>query len=622
MADRASDIRAALLVAGAVTLLRVLFLVLASDYQLVEDEAHYWLWSKYLDWSYYSKGPGVAWVIALSTRVFGDAEWAIRLPTALLSGVGLVFVALLARDVAREALGEPRQGVVSTPARVALCAVCATVLAPALQVVSVVMTIDGPYVACWAAAAWCGWRCLAARGHDQARRRGGGPAWLGLGLAIAAGFVFKYTMLLLVPGLLAYWWWQRRDGRERDEPVRGASGEGWWMVGGLAIAAAGLAPVLIWNAQHDWPTVKHLLGHLGVAGGDVPMHVVAGAAPADEWSPWWSLELIGQQLGMIGPMLVLGAIAAWGVLRSREGEGRRRRAAEVYLVLCAAPVLAFYLLVSLKTEPEGNWPMAAYVTLLPLAAWRAADELARLSAARRTGGERKPRAGLWTRRLWRAGVWYGVVAALLVHFAGDVAAGVNALNKMEAFASAFARVMGREPRPIVLGRLYGAREMARDVDQRLRTLEGLTNRGAGSVWVIAQHYGRASQLTYYLFRDQQHTPRSSGAGRAGFELWKVHSAMEQTGGRRSQFDLWPDRSLANPSLLGGDALILSNNRPETLAVWQAAFERVEAIAGGVGVKNAQLAGEHKADRFAYIGYRYRGMPRRVHVDKPTGGDAP
>src|SRR5262245_31657226 len=31
--------------------------------ELAPDEAHYWDWSRHLDWSYYSKGPLVAWLI-------------------------------------------------------------------------------------------------------------------------------------------------------------------------------------------------------------------------------------------------------------------------------------------------------------------------------------------------------------------------------------------------------------------------------------------------------------------------------------------------------------------------------------------------------------------------------
>ena len=68
---------------GLVTLLRSAYLVWFCPYTLVEDEAHYWEWSRRLDLSYYSKGPGIAWTIAASVRTFGDVEWAVRLPAAL-----------------------------------------------------------------------------------------------------------------------------------------------------------------------------------------------------------------------------------------------------------------------------------------------------------------------------------------------------------------------------------------------------------------------------------------------------------------------------------------------------------------------------------------------------------
>ena len=62
--------------------LRAVYLRWLCPYDLVEDEAHYWLWSRFLDWSYYSKGPGVAWVIWLATRILG-AVMALRLRDAL-----------------------------------------------------------------------------------------------------------------------------------------------------------------------------------------------------------------------------------------------------------------------------------------------------------------------------------------------------------------------------------------------------------------------------------------------------------------------------------------------------------------------------------------------------------
>ena len=51
--------------------LRVAYLTADCPLDLAPDEAHYWDWSRHLDWSYYSKGPGIAWLIRLSCELFG-----------------------------------------------------------------------------------------------------------------------------------------------------------------------------------------------------------------------------------------------------------------------------------------------------------------------------------------------------------------------------------------------------------------------------------------------------------------------------------------------------------------------------------------------------------------------
>ncbi|MFY7894973.1 MAG: hypothetical protein ACOVP8_01975, partial [Phycisphaerales bacterium] len=82
--DRRATFRDALLpacaFAGVIALLRLVYLAFFCPYTLIEDEAQYWVWSQMLDWSYYTKGPGVAWTIGLATSVLGDAEWVVRLP--------------------------------------------------------------------------------------------------------------------------------------------------------------------------------------------------------------------------------------------------------------------------------------------------------------------------------------------------------------------------------------------------------------------------------------------------------------------------------------------------------------------------------------------------------------
>ena len=56
-----------------------LWFVASGQLDLVQDEAQYWDWSRRLQWSYYSKGPLIAWVIAFWTHLFGDTELGVRM---------------------------------------------------------------------------------------------------------------------------------------------------------------------------------------------------------------------------------------------------------------------------------------------------------------------------------------------------------------------------------------------------------------------------------------------------------------------------------------------------------------------------------------------------------------
>ena len=78
----------AALILGVLTL-RLVYLAWFCPYDPVEDEAHYWEWSRRLGLSYYSKGPGIAWAIAAGTAIFGDNPLGIRAPAALAHAIGM-----------------------------------------------------------------------------------------------------------------------------------------------------------------------------------------------------------------------------------------------------------------------------------------------------------------------------------------------------------------------------------------------------------------------------------------------------------------------------------------------------------------------------------------------------
>src|SRR5829696_8336631 len=92
---------AALLILGWVAL-NLVYLGWFCPLDLSPDEAHYWHWSRHLDWSYYSKGPLVAWLIRGSCELFGTSAFAVRLPAVLTSAALLAGVFVLARDALRD----------------------------------------------------------------------------------------------------------------------------------------------------------------------------------------------------------------------------------------------------------------------------------------------------------------------------------------------------------------------------------------------------------------------------------------------------------------------------------------------------------------------------------------
>ena len=182
------------LIVIGVTLVRLFYAGVLNPVELVKDEAHYWEWSRHLAGSYYTKGPGVAWLIAGSVHVFGVSEWGVRLPAMLLSALTALAIAKLTSDVSH---GDQRAG---------FFAGVAFLLVPAYQVTGMLMTIDGPYMFCWVMVVWIMF-------HALAKHKSGNWSWqyLWVGFFLGLGFLFKYTTLLLLPGLVVYFWLLRRS---------------------------------------------------------------------------------------------------------------------------------------------------------------------------------------------------------------------------------------------------------------------------------------------------------------------------------------------------------------------------------------------------------------------------
>ncbi|CAF0703771.1 ArnT family glycosyltransferase [Candidatus Methylacidithermus pantelleriae] len=283
---------------------------MASRLELVPDEAYYWLWSHRLDWSYYSKGPGVAWTIFLGRLLGGDTELGIRWPAVLLSlGTGWQLYRM-----AQELLGQSE----------ALWSLTLAAGIPLFAVGSVLMTIDPLSVFFWAWGARSFWKAI----HGP-----GWGFWLASGLAVGLGFLAKYVNLLE----LLCWVFYLVITPSKRSLLR----DGRWIWIGLPVILA-LAPVCYWNGTHQWAGIGHLLSRGSL---DRPW----------QWSGKEWMSFLMEQALALSPVVWLGMLCA-------VADGLRKLPVcpkTSYLVWLFLPVFLFYAFLSFNQAAKGNWTATA-----------------------------------------------------------------------------------------------------------------------------------------------------------------------------------------------------------------------------------------------------------------------
>ena len=308
---------AAWMLAGvaAITVLRLVWLALQPA-DLFPDEAQYWVWSQQLALGYFSKPPLVAWLIAVTTRLFGDSEFAVRLSAPILHAGAAVFVYGI--------------GTRLYDARVGLWSALTYASLPGVSVSAFVISTDAPLLLFWAAALYA-----FVRGRD-----GGGWAWwLGVGLAAALGLLAKYAMaywLLSALGFVLFFPAERRHLR----PLLGATG----------ISLLLYSPNFWWNWSNGFVSYLHTRDNAALSG--------------QLFHPGAFLEFLGAQFGVFGPLLFAGLILLTATWRGL-AEPRAR------LLACfALPTLAMMIVVSLLSRAHANWAAPTYVSATVLVvAW-------------------------------------------------------------------------------------------------------------------------------------------------------------------------------------------------------------------------------------------------------------
>ena len=312
----------AVLLCGGLSVLSVfrIFYILNGYLDLGPDEAHYWEWSRHLDLSYYSKGPMIAYLIAVGTSIFGDTVFGVRFLAVVLSALSSLILYRLVYEMYNDEAA-------------ALGAALIFQILPLFAAFGVIFSIDSPFLFFWILSLY-----LFSRAVDS---EAGIGTWVLLGIAIGLGLLTKYTMAFFHAGIFLFL--IMSDRRYLLKTVRPYAA--------VIISLIVFSPVITWIFQHDWVTVRHTAGQAHVAEG---LTLSIGSFG----------EFVGSQIGVVTPVIfVLIFYALYKLFHDEKGYR------SVFLFAFSVPIIAFFVLKSIQGKVQTNWAMTGYITGIIAVAW-------------------------------------------------------------------------------------------------------------------------------------------------------------------------------------------------------------------------------------------------------------
>ncbi len=294
-------------------------LLVAATMVLVPEEAYYWMYSRYPAWGYLDHPPMVAWLISLGTSVFGQTELGVRIGTWAV-GVASTWLCFV---LASEWYGR----------RAGLSAAVLFLITPMFFCTGFLAMPDAPLIFFW---------LVTLVAVTKAYRKDAPLWWIVAGGAVGLGFISKYPAVFL---FLSTFLFLLSDNRGRRMLCRPAP----WV--GLLVGAVFASPVIFWNATNDWASFQFQFARrLGHEAGFVPLH-----------TPKW----VGAQFALLSPLVfMLLAVTLWAAIR----RFRKDTAGSYRFAVCfAVPWLFMCAWHGLSTSVKVNWPLPAYLSLIPTA---------------------------------------------------------------------------------------------------------------------------------------------------------------------------------------------------------------------------------------------------------------
>jgi membrane-associated phospholipid phosphatase len=437
----------AVLLCGGLLVLSVfrIFYILNGYLDLGPDEAHYWEWSRHLDLSYYSKGPMIAYLVAFGTSIFGDTVFGVRFLAVVLSAISSLLLFRLVYEMYKDEAA-------------ALGAALIFQIVPLFAAFGVIFSIDSPFLFFWILSLYLFYRAVDSEtrageaGTGKALPLQGIGSWVLLGISVGLGLLTKYTMAFFHAGIFLFL--IMSDKRYLLRTVRPYAA--------VIISFIVFSPVIIWNFQHDWVTVRHTAGQAHVAEG---LTLSIGSFG----------EFVGSQIGVVTPVIFVLIFYALHKLFHHE-KGYR----SVFLFAFSMPVIAFFVLKSIQGKVQTNWAMTGYITGIIAVSWYFLRSGTPLLSGKK-------------RLLIGAGVAVALVVTVVSHYPW---------------------IIKLPPKLDPSSRLRGWHQLRDEINPFYRDLAAL-----GHVFVFSDRYQISSELAFYIAGHPKTYCINLGRRMDQYDLW-------------------------------------------------------------------------------------------------------
>lgn len=293
-----------------VTLARIIVLYF-TPLGLSVDEAQYWDWSKTLELGYFSKPPLISWLIYLTTYLFGEAEWAVRISSPILHlGISLI-IWLITKKI---------YGYIAANLSAILW-----ITLPITSLGSLIISTDTPLLFFWCAAFYSLLKIFDTKGFFW-------PIILGISLGL--GFLTKYAILFFVIGLCLSSW-NKIVLKNHVHKI----------LLSFIIFLLITAPNIYWNIHNNLSTFNHTIYNADLK--SVEFSFIEG------------LKFILSQFVIVGPFLL--ALYFLKVLKFNSMKQK-----ELFLIYFSLPIFFIIMVQAFLKTSNANWAATALPTAVVL----------------------------------------------------------------------------------------------------------------------------------------------------------------------------------------------------------------------------------------------------------------